>query len=156
QINAVRIDGVYDGGQTNAEVTGAGLQSPDGLRLSCARPLDQLHDPERIAFRTAQGPGPKFRHLTTKITREDGEIRSIGFPAAAGSAHTSWAINIQRDVAEFTGDIIMPAPQLAIDHHADADAIRNRNISKAVRPAVTALQPQLRQGTSARGVFNLH
>src|SRR5437763_9971454 len=107
-------------------------------------------------FRVAQDFWTEFRQIPTKITRNDCEVRSIRFPTTSGSAHTPGTIHIQRQVAKLTRDVIMAAQQLAINYDSHADAVRNRNVSKAVGAAVAALKPQLGQRAGPGRVFNLH
>src|SRR2546421_995550 len=107
-------------------------------------------------FRVAQDFWTEFRQIPTKITRDDCEVRSIRFPTTSGSAHTLWTIHIQRQVPKLTRDVIRAAQHLAINYASHANAVRNRNVSKAVGAAVAALKPQLGQRTRPGRVFNLY
>ena len=61
-------------------------------------------------------------------------------------------------MAELAGDVVAPAQHLAVDHHADADAVRDADEHEVAGQAadVVAHRPRLRQRAGAAGVLDLH
>ena len=60
-----------------------------------------------------------------EVARQRRRIRHIRLPAAVGAARAARTVERERQVAELTGDVVTAAQHLAVDHHADADAVRH-------------------------------
>ena len=61
-------------------------------------------------------------------------------------------------MAELAGDVVPPAQHLAVNHHADADAVRDADEHEVAGQAaeIFAHRPGLRERAGAAGVFDLH
>src|SRR5437762_8661641 len=96
----------------------------------------------------------EFGQIPSKITGQGGEIRNVCFPTSRRAAHTTWPVEVERHVSEFSRNMIGPPQQFTVDHDTYAHTIRYADIDKILRPArLAALQPQMGQRASPAGIF---
>src|SRR5262249_62393490 len=71
-------------------------------------------------------------------------------------ARAAGTVETERHVRKFAGHIVASAQQLAVDDHADADAVGDADKDQvARRRGIASRLPDLREGTGAPGVFDL-
>ena len=91
---------------------------------------------------------PKYRESVARF-------ETYGFPAAGRAAPAARTVDIQGDVAEFTGDVVLSAHDLAALHDADAQAVRHGDVDEVAGRLGVAGRPELRQRAGLAGVFDL-
>ena len=77
-------------------------------------------------------------HRATEISCERRAVRHIGFPAAVGATGATRAVERERHVPELAGDIVPTAQQLSVNHHADADTVRDADEDDVPRDTATS------------------
>src|SRR6202040_871957 len=93
--------------------------------------------------------------VAPEISGERGQVRDVDLPASGCAAPAARAVEIQWDVAEFAGNVVLAAHELAAEHHADAKAIRHGEIDEVPGCAGIAGGPELCQRARLAGILDL-
>ena len=134
------------------EVPSRRQQRGERLGVAAARSGDQVVDRQRGDI----GRHRPLAQVAPEIARERRQVRDVDLPASAGAAPAARAVEIQRDVAELAGDVVLAAHQLPARAPSPtprpSDTLTIHEI--AGRPGV-ARRPELRQRARLAGVLDL-
>ena len=129
------------------------LQGRDRLAIAAARPRDEVFDGELRQFRRN---GFAWRDLAAEIAGERREIRDVGFEAPGRAAGARRTVDVDRDMAELSGDVVPAPEQLAAHDDTDAQAVGDRDVrGVAVGRWISTRGPDLRQRARAAGVLDM-
>ncbi len=154
-VDPRRIEHVDHRRQAEAEIARRAVECRRRLGITRAGARNQVFDGE-VALLHRRRAAVIGR--AAEVAGQRRRVRDVGLPAAIRSARTARSVERQRQVAEFTGNVVAAAQHFAVDHHADADAVGNADEHQVAVGAaeVLAHRPGLRQRAGAAGVFDLH
>src|SRR5215472_2267703 len=153
--NTFWIESVYNHSESQPEVAGGGLNGANSARISG---VGSCYEVANSKFAMGQFAGflCHFGQISAKITSECCEVRYVRLPATAGAAEARRAGNVDRDVSEFAGHVVVTSDEFAVDYDADADAVGHTDVNEVMRgEGSSCARPHLGEGTGLCGVFNV-